>query len=653
MGSKGYSIVLKENPTDLAQIPELNRTNHYLALLITSARRTPDGVRESRFGIKEVRCLSQICIALGYDKAVSSWKHFDNVDVFWEMIETARRGLKELSWTGFQRALYAVCYFYNRLRLTYVFSKDFRENEHSPYSVLGKKSLLVLLTKPETNKETFFSFYNRSNGRRIICILDFQSCYLRTRLIKTLCRHRICEDNSKISVTIIKEIETWFEDPLKIAGYRDFTPERLYHACNYINNHWTDNYTARKYRYKLLFNMWRDIILDYPQYNFFEDSYLFNTEMILNGLTPIHLANGYHIVNVDYAEEIEPYELILFVVFNNEKKTSSGHHYYQRCFDASMISDRKWRKALVNYAAHCLNNGNHSYNQVVHTLCYLIQLKSTGQDKYTITREDIYRICHHIRGKNIRSSSQSTTFFAFKSFVLYARSYGIIVKNDVFKYNRVIFCNNEPNARSLSKAEINAIINALESLSQRGLHYKYSSIIFQLQLINVARIGEICSILCKDIVFKSDGTCTVHERVKNNGKDMMDREYDKESTKLIREAMTLSKPIRNNCPIGGPKDSLFLYENGMNCPSPYSSMNVNRYNLDLKEACIKAGTQHFNSGNVRDTSITSRNKFAQKEGMNELETNAFVGHLKKESTNSYIDLDFLEFLRNSRNINIK
>lgn len=656
MGNIGYPLELNENTGDLELIKKLDERNHFLAVLITSVRRNPKGERNVYFTTREIKHVARICIALGLDNTVKSMKDFDDVDTFWDMIDEARRQPAEEHWNGYQSAVYAVCYFYNRLRLTDVFSEEFKEHEHSPYYMLGKDRLLRIISSPETDRESYFSLCSHPGLRRPVCILNFKSTFLRARLIKTLRVHRINDHSDGDSVSVVEEFESWFKDPENINNYTDFTAIRFDDACKHINKTYPDDVKAREFRYKLLFDVWQDIILDYPKHNFFEDSYLYNTELILNGYTALNLARGYQLVLVGLNEELPPIGLIQFVVTRNELRTASGRRYCQRSFDTTMITDLHWRKALVNYAAYCITNGNRAYVHVVNPLVKLINHKyeSDCKDKYHIKAEDLYWMKMQLYHRNnIVTSTKSTVFNGIKTFLRYAERGGYItIEPRATKRIKSISSRYEPNSRSLSMKEINAIDESFDILAQKALHYQYSKIIFHIQLNSEARIGEICSILLDTIRFNEDGTCSVYEKIKNNGRDMMYREYNTLATQLIRDAMDLSREIRQRCPIGGPRENIFLYTNDNHNSNHFSIMDVGRFNEDLGEACKNANVSHFSSGNIRDTTMTARKRLAAKTGLTDMETGAFVGHLQKMSTNSYFDMDFRDVLEATKGMNI-
>ena len=656
MAKIGYPLELVENPSDLNVIQKLDETNHFLAILITSVGRNPKGERNPYFTAREIKHLARICVILGLEKTITSMKGFDDVDLFWNMIEEARKMGNELHWSGYPSAVYSVCYFYNRLRLTGVFSEEFIEDDHSPYYMLGKERLLELLARQETNHDTYFSLCSHPGYRRPVCIMTYKSSYLRDRVIKTLRVHRICDDNDGVNVSVVEGFEGWFNDPDNIHGYKDFTSARLSEACAHIDKTWPDDVKAREYRYKFLFDIWSDIIMDYPKHNFFEDSYLYNTELILNGFTALNLARGYKLVVVGLNEEIPPYGLIQFVVARDELRSASGRRYCQRSFDTTMIKDLRWRKAVINYAAYCITNGNRQYVHVITPLLQLLQHKQEtfSKDRYNVSGEELYWMKMQLYHRsNIVTATKSTIFNGIKTFLRYADRMGYVtVEKRDLKRIKSISTKYIPNSHSLSMQEITAIDEAFDTLASKSLHYRYSKIIFHIQLNSEARIGEICSILLDTLTFHEDGTCSIYEKVKNNGRDMMLREYNTLATGLIREAMEISRDIRQTCPVGGPRESIFLYTNDNHNVNHFSIMDVIRYNGDLSEACKVANVSHFSSGNVRDTTMTARKRLARKVGLTDMETGAFVGHVEKVSTNSYEDMDFRDVLQATRGFNI-
>ena len=311
---------------------------------------------------------------------------------------------------------------------------------------------------------------------------------------------------------------------------------------------------------------------------------------------------------------------------------------------------------IINYAAYCIANGNKAYTHAIKPIQELIRHKQETfcKDKYNVSGEELYWMKLQLYHRNnIVTVTKQSIFDDIKRFLRYASKMGYItVSERDLKRIKTISARRILNPRSLSMQEIKAIDEAFDTLASKAVHYRYSKIIFHIQLNSEARIGEICSILLDTITFYEDGTCSVLEKIKNNGRDMMPREYNTEATSQIRQAMDLSREIRQSCPVGGPRENIFLYTNDEHNANHYAIMDVNRYNGDLKLACKIANVARINSGNVRDTAMTARKRLARKTGLTDMETGAFVGHIKKVSTNSYDDMDFRDVLQAARGINI-
>lgn len=634
-GRKGKHLPLKKLAED----------NIFLGMLLSTLKKEKNMGNVLIFNWPETNTMIDLLYASGYVDRIHSFDDFaDDINVFWDLIDCARDTFLVES-GKINRGVVATCFLYDRLRHSHVFTERFKTNPHSPFRLLGKKKLLALLANDKVRRTNFF-YLSYAHNRNMDFVLPLGNDVINERIIITMSRHRIYEGNAYTSRNIVEKFGDLFIEPAKFRSHADFTGMQLHHAIGQVMERFTDDENYRRCTMKFLFDVYQDLVIDFPQHHFFADNDLYSTEVVLNGDTPNKLAAGFKLVVAGRDEEIPAYRRVLFFVNRNEHRTASGRCIYLRSVDFSHIIDDKWRMIMMNYAQYRILQGNYEYNDLTNTIGDYIDECKYSASRYHISADDLIEIKSRLAfRKDLKTQTKNVMLCKLRRFVRWAERREYITVEDGALNEITNFRDRyTPAPHSLQGIDIKALDRAFLELGKKRGRYLLSREIFHIQLNSEARAGEIVSLLVEDLHFMADGGCLAIHKAKNAGYDSNERIYDNEAADHLRKAMELSRETRKECPGSGMNRHVFLYKNDKACHSPFEVMSINRYNWDLREACKLAGIKSFHSGNVRDTTITGLKKMSKAKNLGERVTKAIVGHSNKVSANAYYDIDFRDVI---------
>lgn len=607
------------------------------------------------FRVFVAEALVRVLYRAGAVAEIRSFDDFDDPMLFWRLLAAARAEDPAGGRTAPVRGLWCL---YRKVAHSHKFPEEFVRHEKSIFYVIGKMEMLDLMGDHRVTEENYFAVAFKKersyNGHPVV--LFYASAYLRDRVARSARNWAV--DNYFYDIRLCRELiegfERFFEAPEEIRSYEDFTPRRLSAAVAAIQAAYPVSSKFRMANLKLLFLVWQDLMYDFPDYDFFKDSSVYAAETVMNFSTPRFLSEGYVLCVAGRDAVLEPMEKVLFIVDNDDRRTSTRLRYRQRGVDFSRITDLRWRKAVVNYAQECLLRGNEArFGVVIRHLADFLAVRIPGENPYHFTTLDYRLMRSLVAGLDAEPSSKSVKLGTLCRFVRWCVQHEYITADSRFwKSVRNFRTKGRKCPSSLSLEEIDALDKAFEELGKRETRFLLDRCVMHIQLLTTIRTGQICATMLSQLQWHDDGACTAHQLTKTSGGRPVKNYHSPEAAAWMRRAMDISRPLREACPVGGPKDYVFVYRNKHHATKLYHPLTVSTFTIDLHDACDLAGIRRITSGNVRDTAITARQKMARKIGLSQMEADAFVGHVSKVSTNAYDDIDFRDVLADVDGFNI-
>lgn len=647
---KSFNPILAQLATTYkAASAEIESVNPFLATIIEETR-IAFSKHRGFFGYHEAKAMFRGFKATDAINRIHNLSDFDkNPQLFWELCEYFKKEQKDGIGT---RGLSAVRLFYHELNKRNIFTKKFAMADKSPIEHLKRGNLSKFLKEEFVcTKDTFLIKYEKK-ALPYLLSLNYKSEVLKQATLLAIENTRRKSERCKDDMVIAKESESWFEDSENIKTYKDLTIQRFINAMEVVKKRYSGKRLKKAMNF--LFDMYSVMIRKYPNYNFFHDSYLWNSQMILDQRVPIQICNGYQIVFMGRESNLPGYEKILFCANNADRLSANGHRFGMHACDLSGVKTEYYRMILVNFgSSYFSNNVDRAATFFKWLEKYKTHKKCEDNRIKHISTDEMMAYRAYITRKLKEAESRNRLIGGAKKIILWATSMNYIdleigALND-FTLFKTIY---RPNSRCLTKCEIETLIETLEELGKTDIRCLLALHILIIQLFVDTRAGEICAISLKRLRFNSDGTSKYVSMEKNAGKEMVKIRYSKSATKVILEAIEATQEIRAKCPIDGPKDSLFLYDAGETWAHNFKVMITDTYNNALAKACEYAHLQKITSGHIRDTYMTTVARFAHKNNLTELQKAILTRHATKVSTSRYIDINLDSFLRASDGIKL-
>ena len=565
-------------------------------------------------------------------------------EVLWTLAEAAK---KQVGST--YKALEAVYWLYCFLNRSKLIRPAFKESLRSPAGFLATYHFRDFLQKEFTCREDVFLIgYAKEKKRQIVC-LPTRVPALREHILYSFEKWPNRWDRRKYCMHIVKSAESWFEDSaLGVKSWRDFNTDMLSTAKNHILAHYEGK--KRQDNMKFLFYMFSLLVREHPHFPFFKDSYVFTNSIILDRRVPNHIANGYDIAIFGQNDLFRQGKGVLFILKNAKFYGASNNSTEIITYTLAGIDLPDIWDAMANYLLH---HAKRSSTYIISFCRWLCKNKSlTGNPGNVITRKELQEFRIWICQKSQLAATRNTYIRQVTEFVKWVKEKGLItIEPNALKGFDGFVGDVNINPTPLSQEEIEKLREAFHALEKDSTRFRLDSMIFQIMLTCSLRIGSICSMSLSNLTFKEDGTAVLEAKMKNRGMMIVHEVLTEYTTKLIKEALELTEPIRERCPQEGIGEHVFIYENDNNASLPFACFSTTRFNLDLQVACKQAGIRQISSGAIRDTYMTFVEMYRIKASLTQVKKTVLTQHVKPSTIYHYANIslqDVLAFTENKQ-----
>lgn len=550
-------------------------------------------------------------------------------------------------------AIGSVMLFYHFLQKTGKISPSFIEGNHSPYSLLAQQSFMKYMIQDyEKRDDMYFLRHGRQRNRTRFYALPYRNPYLREEVVKMMMKWPTAwYKHGQSRLDLITEVEDWFEGTTDgVQSWEQFDAKMLDTARRHIMRAYKEEWRTDAMRF--LFFFYRELLLAHPEHEFFKGSYYYCTELVLNKVLPAHLAKGYEIAFYGQKQPFLQGHGTIFIIYDADRLGASNRKTEIKRYDLSMIKVENHWNALANFI---LEEDRDIIIECRHFLQWLESRKEvTGDDINLITKADMDAYRLHVAEKREKGGSRNACISQVTKIIRWLSDGRFIkVAPDALADFGYFFANHTEEPSPLLQEEITPLLKAFEDMGRKDPRYILEGIICQLMLNVEIRAGSIMTLLVNDITVYEDGSSKILIKAKASGVDKTPYYLTKESTDLILRAIELTENVRRRCPAKSIRSHVFIYE-GMRgkADSPFSAMNLKRFDLDLKEAGERIGRQGISSGQIRDTMYTMLNLHMIKEGIPDYKKPALTHHASLKSIRSYAVITVTDILCNTPKLKI-
>lgn len=596
-----------------------------------------------RLGKKRISYLYRIIKTHAWINVCTKHVHLIKTpDIFWDLIDSAHKLFDEDRDYAIDTVIYLYLFLLREKHLPPAW-----ESIHSPVHVIYSEWFQRYLHREYKGRDClFFLRHGQMMYHSQFYVLDYHNQELRDMFVDSILQWKYAWNKRTPSrLGVLLEAEEWFEGTTDgVRSWEDFNAQMLdvakRHICLRHEGEW------RLVCLKFLFYFYSQLILQHPDYDFFKGSLVYCPEMVLDNRTPKHLADGFEFAFFGQQNPFLQGRGMLFVIKDAHLQNSSNRKTEIKQYDFSKITNHNYWNAIANYCLH----GN---KEIIAARSFLIWLEKhkteTRENPLCLTADDMdaYRI--YISKKMANSGSRNAYVRCVTHFINWLQDSSFLqVNQDALNDFSYFLSNQEVNPQPLTKQDIQKLRDTLIILGQNTPRYLLVELILRILLLSDVRVGALVSILLEDIEFLDDGSSKCHILSKTSNPDRQTFTFTQECTDLLREAITLTEDIRGRCPRYSVKEHLFLYERVHGRSAfPFNSMNIQRFNLDLKAAAKKAGISHVSSGRLRDTFMTATNLYMIENNVPDYKKPVLTNHKDKRSILNYAIFNIGDILERS------
>ena len=630
---------------------EVEKVNPFLAGLVEDTR-LHFSTSRGTFGFKEGRTMLRAFINTDIINEVTNAEDLNKKsDQFFKIADYFKKeGEDGNGYRGFHSLVIMYRYLYKSGILTDLFCIE----DKSPKTLINKGRLEEFLKNEYISSDKTFLVEMRK-GYPCIFTLDLRAQFLADYAVKALSHSRSTWRQNHNGIVIGRDLTVWYDSHgEQLRSYKDMNGERFAALVEHVLKTYHEKQDLAQAMY-FVFDIYQQAIYDHPKHNFFEDSLVWNSQMIMDQFIPMNIAGGYKMIFMGQDKNIPAYDKVLFCSTGMNHRYANAHRLGSRAVDLTQIKSDLYKRIVINFIS---STAYTDYNRFNTLFCFLEKRKK-GRDLDYIDRHDLN--AYHKLLTTIKSHGKPLASEARNSYV--SRAVGILQWAEDNKFIRIedgawdnfkfFKCIIRPNPKAIPKEWLPLIRKGLVILAANGYMGKIALWIFDLQLFGDTRPGQICNTDIGNLTYNATtGTMEGRAVEKNSYGNKVRIMYSTRQTRILEEIIEESAQVRAKCPVDGPVNNLFVYQCGKYHNYKFRVFTIETYNRYLKKASEMMGLPKIVSGNIRDTYMTIVSRHARKNGLNDLQRMVLTHHRRKVSTNAYVELDLDIFLEQGNSINV-
>ena len=626
--------------------------NPFIGNLIEKVRQIYSTQR-GRFGYRDGRILIRGFVESGaVDIVTDRDKLNERPDAFF-LVADAFKDMPEKDEGS--RGMYVLSFFYRYLYKAKLLDQRFLFREKSPKTLLTRGRLYEFLQNEYEGWDNT-CIVEMVRNYPVIFTMNLRAPFLKDYAVRALSHCRSGWRQNRNGVTIGRDLTVWYDaqgEPLK--DYRDMNGARLSATVDHILKTYTTHDDIAQAMY-FIFDLYQAAILDHPKHDFFADSHVWNSIIVMDQRLPMNIAAGYKMVLPGQTEDLPGFEKVVFCLAGSRSFYANDHRFGIRSMDLSRIKSEFYRRIVVNFIA---TNRYTGFNRVGELFSYLENRKN-GKNLDHIDKHDLNGFRRHIcglkahKGERVKADHKNSYIRNTRKILNWAEDKGYIHIEegawDDFSMFQTMY---RPTPKPLPKEYLVSIKAALEELAKTDYRAQLVLWAFEIQLFGDSRPGQICTIDITRLRYRpSTGTFESVAIEKNGYRELVEVRYSAHQTRIIEDVIEATAELRAKCPVDGPENNLFVYCCGKYRNNEFKVLSVTMFNNYLAMACRQVGLKKFTTGNIRDTYMTAVRRHARANGLTDLQESILTHHRNKVSTNSYVDIELDLFLEKGNAINI-
>ena len=561
-------------------------------------------------------------------------------ETFWDLAEKAAEKTQDSAY-----AMETVLLLYQHLGRLRKLRPSFREGFRTPVNLLENEEFRKFMLFTFTKKESVFILrHGQMKTNTMVLVLDYRNAYLREALAKSAVRWSDAWVKRRVPspLKLLEDAEGWFEGTTDaVRSWEDFTPVMLDTARRHIVRRYADR-EDRRLAMRFLFHFWSELVLGHPEHDFFKGSLFWCPELVVHRVVPNHLADGYEIAVNGQRDPFTQGRGALFVLQEADLQGASYRRVEIQRFDLTMVTEPRHWDALANFVLH---NPKRDFFVIREFLIWLDRRKKPfGEDPCKVLVEDVEAYREYIAYKTDNGSSRNGHLRLVKSALRWMGAAGYLtVETGAMEKLTYFLVNFVPSPAPLGKEAIAILTDTLHELGAKDPRYYLSEIIFRILLISEPRAGSLATLAIDDITWYGDGTCLINTLQKASGKKRTPIVLPGEAAGLLKKAIELTKPVREKYPMMANSSHVFIYEIKDHL-MPVNAMSLQRFHLDLREACKVAGMERITTGMIRDTMFSIMKVYMAENRIPEYKRRVLTHHKRPRSIGAYAVISIQDIL---------
>lgn len=592
-----------------------------------------------------------------------------NISKYWENKETIEwDDLCNFSNTKFYRGKaikYSLC------MLVYFLENNLYQSKHKdklmhdlPYlkqSISNFKTIYALIFQGDYEELHFINKRTEKGGNVVVpmflfnCNIFFESLYIKYLEENNVASHYI---SSTINYDFMRSVEG-----IEVNSLNDIDSALFWHQASFFKTFYSQDENNKNYSLKNLCKFYRWLLNKFNNHAFFVNSTNLTYELIFSNALSLHIINDAYFTPYNSTEDLGDKPRIVFVVKNFQNKSTRLVKYSHFALYTDKLENSFYRKMVIKYFQNAstptmLSCGADKVN-IIDTLHFIEQIKSNENYPNPAltsfnTKEALLIRNYIIENKpKLQLGTLNNKIASTRKFLLWCKNCGYLNFDSTFFDYLSQF--EEPNlyrGNAIPDADLKKISETFIELCNKDSKYRPYYAIFLILIETEFRVSQVCNLSVSSLqpTLKKD-QFLIYSATKTSNGQKMSQPICTSTKKILESIIEDTEQLRNEVLQESYKDYIFLYRSTIG--KAVRGINSAKFVEVFKNVCEIAGTQLYNSRNLRDTHMTKAFEYILRNGKSDLEMNLLSRHSRIDTTKSYyIEMELTKMLESTYKVTL-
>lgn len=451
---------------------------------------------------------------------------------------------------------------------------------------------------------------------------------------------------------------------IEVNSLDDIDSTLFWHQVSFFKEFYNQDEKSKDNALSNLCKFYRWLLNKFDEHTFFSNSTNLTYELIYNSALIKHIKSNAYFTTLTSNEDLGDKPRIIFIVKNLQDKSTRMVKNSHFALYTDVLETSFYRSIIIKYfqstTAPSLLTWTGQACYITDALRLIEQLKvqqdypNPKSNKLNTNEAMMIREYFKKSKPELNLSTLNNKIGAIRRFFQWAKQCKYLMFDATFfDYLSQYEEPNQYRGNAISDQDLEKINEAFIELCNEDSTYKPYYAIFLILIETEFRVSQVCNLTVSALqpTLKNDQYLLYSNTKTSNGRKIT-QPICSSTKKILNSVIEESDELRNEVLLESYKDHIFLYRSNY-AENSIKGINSGKFHDVFKKVCEKAGTNPYNSRNLRDTHMTKAFEYIMRHGKSDLEMGVLSRHTRIDTTKShYIEVELTKMLESTYQITL-